>query len=414
MYKEIRYFKGLNALRFFAAYFVVLHHAEQIRWKNDLFNLKEFSIFNNGGIAVTFFFVLSGFLISYLLQKELKQTNRIAINDFYLRRILRIWPLYFLLVIIGTLLIPLFLSLINYSYEMPYEFKDVLLYYVFFSPFMVNILYGHHLLEPLWSIGVEELFYIFFAPLYKCFEKYILAIILTIIFVKVIILLIIPSLQLSPVIIQIVNMLQFEAMAIGVLASYLLYNRNTALESSFIFSKLFQILLLSFITIRIVGFQYFTGAFFLFDYLYTTPIISNLLLMVAFALLIVNISVNKQSIINLDTKVFNFLGEISYGIYMYHMLVIFGIILLFKQQLSGLTGIFASILFYTILTAGVLFISYLSKKLFEDYFLKLKCKFRVSQPIPKAKPMRQVEPILNLVKPKSINSHVEVLETVEG
>ncbi len=117
MYKNIKYFKGLNALRFIAAYLVVIHHAEQIRLKNELFNLKEYSFFRNGGIAVSFFFVLSGFLISYLLLKELKQTNTIKIKAFYIRRTLRIWPLYFLLVLIGTVLVPVFLDIINHPYK---------------------------------------------------------------------------------------------------------------------------------------------------------------------------------------------------------------------------------------------------------------------------------------------------------
>ena len=87
MFREIKYFKGLNSLRFFAAYLVVIHHAEQIRMKYGLFHLKEYSLFNNGGIAVTFFFVLSGFLISYLLLKERNTTNTIAVKNFYYRRI---------------------------------------------------------------------------------------------------------------------------------------------------------------------------------------------------------------------------------------------------------------------------------------------------------------------------------------
>ena len=88
MYKDIKYFKGLNALRFFAAYLVVIHHAEQIRMKYGIFHLKEYSLFNNGGLAVTFFFVLSGFLISYLLFKESDVTNTISVKKFYFRRIL--------------------------------------------------------------------------------------------------------------------------------------------------------------------------------------------------------------------------------------------------------------------------------------------------------------------------------------
>ncbi len=376
MYKNIQYFKGLNALRFFAASLVVLHHAEQIRYKNGLFNLKEYSLFNNGGIAVTFFFVLSGFLISYLLLKELDQSKTISINKFYIRRILRIWPLYFLLVVIGTLIIPFFFEFIGYSYEMPYQFKEVIFYYVFFSPFMVNVLFGHHLLEPLWSIGVEEVFYILFAPLYKIFKKHILKVIAIIIFLKIILLLLIPKLHLSSVVVQVIKMLQFEAMAIGALASYLIYNRQTDLESNFIFSKLFQVILGLFLLIRVLGFKYFTSKFVIFSYLFTTPIISSILLMIVFALVIVNISANKNSILNLDNRILNALGEISYGIYMYHMLVIFGIILILKKHLIVWSGTFATIIFYFILTGAVIIISLLSKRIFEDYFLRLKGKFR--------------------------------------
>ncbi|MDC1189104.1 acyltransferase family protein, partial [Flavobacteriales bacterium] len=75
IYQSIKYFSGLNALRFFAAFLVVLHHAEQVKLKYGVFNLKEFSLFNNGGLAVTFFFVLSGFLITFLLLKEHAKKN---------------------------------------------------------------------------------------------------------------------------------------------------------------------------------------------------------------------------------------------------------------------------------------------------------------------------------------------------
>lgn len=376
MYKEIKYFKGLNALRFLAAYLVVLHHAEQIRFKNEIFNLKEFSLFNNGGTGVTFFFVLSGFLISYLLLKEQKQTGEILIKQFYVRRILRIWPLYFLLVILGTLIIPYLLNIIHHSYEMPYAFKDVILYYVFFSPFMVNILFGHHLLEPLWSIGVEELFYIMWAPLFKFLKTHILFIILSIIILKVILLMIAPSLELSSNAIKVISVLEFESMAIGGLAAYIIYNRKNEIESSLVFSKPVQILLLLYVFLQFTGVRYLTENFVFFDYLYQSAIVSKILLTCAFAWLIINISINRKSILKLDNKVFNHLGEISYGIYMYHMIVIFAIILVLKNQLSALNNITATIVFYSILTTLVILISFISKRVFENYFLSLKSKFR--------------------------------------
>lgn len=376
MYKQIKYFNGLNALRFFAAYLVVFHHAEQIRLKNGIFNLKNFSFFNNGGIAVTFFFVLSGFLISYLLLKEIKQTNKISIKKFYTRRILRIWPLYFLLVIIGTLIIPYFLKIINYSYVMPYTFKEVILYYIFFAPFMVNILFGHHLLEPLWSIGVEELFYIMWAPLFKFLKKHILAIILSIIIIKILLLHFAPRLGVPDNVYEIIKTLQFESMAIGGLTAYIIFHRKKEIESCFLFSKPIQVVLFFYILLRLLCVRYLSAKSAFFDYLYNTSIVSELLLTFAFAWLIVNVSINRKSLLKLDNKVLNFLGNISYGIYMYHMLVVFGIVLILKNRLSTMTDTSSSILFYIILTTVVILLAFASKKLFEDYFLRLKAKFR--------------------------------------
>lgn len=90
MYKSITHFKGLNTLRFLAASLVVLHHSATIGRKYELFDIESFSLFRNGANAVSFFFVLSGFLITYLLLKEKNQTKTISIKSFYLRRVKRI------------------------------------------------------------------------------------------------------------------------------------------------------------------------------------------------------------------------------------------------------------------------------------------------------------------------------------
>ena len=377
MYKDVKYFKGLNALRFFAAYLVVIHHAEQIRMKYGLFHLKEYSLFNNGGLAVTFFFVLSGFLISYLLFKESDITNNISVKKFYFRRILRIWPLYFLIVIIGIIFLPYILDFIGYSYSLPYSFNDVILYYVLFSPFMVNIFYGHHLIEPLWSIGVEELYYIVWAPLFKFLRNYILPIIILIIFVRSLLMYASFLGYFDPVIRRLIKMLRFEAMAIGGLGAYLIYNYSSIL-THFLFSRLSQFLLIIFVLLRIFAFKLLVAQSVVFNFLFTTPVISQLVIMIIFAWLIINISLNPKSIVRLDNKILNFLGNISYGIYMYHMLVIFGIVVFFKQYLLIMNSFPSSIIFYLLITTLVIIVSYLSKRFFEDYFLSFKKRFRIA------------------------------------
>lgn len=376
MYKDIKYFNGINALRFFAAYLVVIHHAEQIRLKNDLFNLKHFSLFNNGGLAVTFFFVLSGFLITYLLLKELKSTHNVSIKKFYTRRILRIWPLYYLLVLIGTIIIPALLYYISYDYEMPYRFKDVILYYILFTPFMVNVIYGHHFLEPLWSIGVEELFYIFWAPLHKFFKNHILKVILSVIIIKLLLLIILPLFNSSSNTMTVVGYLQFEAMAIGGLTAYIIFNRNKEIESSLLFSVPVQIILVAFIILRIFSYNFLVESSVVFNFLFAYPVISGFIMIISFAWLIVNIALNKKSVLKLNNKFLEFLGDISYGVYMYHMLLIFCFFLFFKQAITGMNGLLATVFFYVTITAGVIVVSHLSKKYFENYFLNLKSKFQ--------------------------------------
>ena len=372
--KQISHFQGLNALRFFAALFVVLHHAEQIRMKYGLFHLKELSLFNNGHIAVTFFFVLSGFLITYLLLKEQHNTHKISIKNFYMRRILRIWPLYYLLVIMGTLIVPYAIKTIGYDYEMPYAISDVAWYYILFLPFMVNIIYGHHLLEPLWSIGVEEIFYLIWAPLMKFLKNNVLTVIISIIGIKLMLDLTVYLFELNSIFFKALGMLQFHAMAVGGLAAYFIFNSKINLSETRLYSLPVQIIVLTFIFIRLCFANALTNYSF-FRFLFNTPLFSNLLLIFVFAWLIINTALNPKSILKLNGKFLNFGGEISYGIYMYHMLVVFSIILIFRNLFNSMNPVMATIIFYISLLIGVIGVSYLSKRFFENCFLRLKSKF---------------------------------------
>ena len=98
------YFSGLTGLRFFAAFVVILCHVEEFKsiWnirETNTWDLHFFSLM--GELGVTFFFVLSGFLITYLLLMEKERMGTIAIKQFYMRRVLRIVPLYYLIIFLG-------------------------------------------------------------------------------------------------------------------------------------------------------------------------------------------------------------------------------------------------------------------------------------------------------------------------
>ena len=74
------HFPNLNALRAIAAFLVLIHHIEQFK---NVFNLDNYwnipFIQVIGKLGVVLFFVLSGFLITYLLMNEEKNTNKINI-----------------------------------------------------------------------------------------------------------------------------------------------------------------------------------------------------------------------------------------------------------------------------------------------------------------------------------------------
>lgn len=106
-----------------------------------------------GGSGVTIFFVISGFIITHLLLRELEKTNSFDIRGFYLRRALKIFPPLLVIVILPSLIYGLFKSL---------NWVDVAGQLLFFFNWMyidsdVSVLPGTIVV---WSLSIEEQFYL--------------------------------------------------------------------------------------------------------------------------------------------------------------------------------------------------------------------------------------------------------------
>jgi len=112
------YFNNMDIIRFIAAIAVVFGHGFEawtdyyIKFRHtpefveNLFSgnfLYVSQFFTNLGIGVEIFFFISGFLITYILLVEKNKFGSISIPKFFVRRSLRIWPLYFLLLCLGPL-----------------------------------------------------------------------------------------------------------------------------------------------------------------------------------------------------------------------------------------------------------------------------------------------------------------------
>lgn len=158
--EERVYFENLDAWRFLAALAVMGEHITRSFYLPDDVFKKYFiiaiSLDGSGGEwGVTFFFVLSGFLITHLLLQEIQRTGFLQLTTFYLRRSLRIWPLYFVVLILGFIIHPLFDSSLA-------EKASPLLYSTFLANF--DNIYGawpqSGILGVQWSLAIEEQFYL--------------------------------------------------------------------------------------------------------------------------------------------------------------------------------------------------------------------------------------------------------------
>src|SRR5262245_42664326 len=171
------YFPGLHGLRFVAAMMVVFSHVELMKDYHGYANLysSSMAVYESGRLGVTLFFVLSGFLISYLLLKENEVAGSIAVKKFYGRRTLRSWPPFYLLVILTFVVIPRlsFFAVPKYTAALPVNFRYTFPLYLLLLPQVaLSVFNPVPFAEPLWSIGVEEQFYLLWPVLMKYVKRF--------------------------------------------------------------------------------------------------------------------------------------------------------------------------------------------------------------------------------------------------
>ncbi|MDP2774935.1 MAG: acyltransferase [Nocardioides sp.] len=145
-YRHRRYFSELDGLRAISVLLVFTTHIDALFWDRL-----------HGNTGVTFFFVLSGFLITTLCLREESRDGRLDLGSFYLRRVFRIYPLYVAVLALYSVLI---LGL-GMASDRRAAFLDSLPYYLGFLP--EQALLASTGVEPpfsgAWSLGIEEKFY---------------------------------------------------------------------------------------------------------------------------------------------------------------------------------------------------------------------------------------------------------------
>lgn len=159
---QVFYHPELDVLRFFAFLAVFFHHAlprdasHYVRNGIPLFATDLLLAAKSAGAyGVDLFFALSAYLITELLLREHAKRGTFSVSAFYIRRALRIWPLYFAFLALTIFIVPSIFS----------DERFGPMYIVSFALFFgnwVSAAYGlpFSVASPLWSISVEEQFYI--------------------------------------------------------------------------------------------------------------------------------------------------------------------------------------------------------------------------------------------------------------
>jgi len=356
------YFENLDGWRAIAAFAVILTHLSYQIQPNEKFAFALKAILSFGGVGgrlgVIFFFILSGFLITYLLFSENSLRGKIQIGSFYLRRILRIWPLYFLTLLIGFVILPLFKT-------MGPENASPLLYSLFLANFD-HIYNGFPTLNTLgvhWSVCIEEQFYILWPLFFWLLTKIRF-------FVGGTVLLIIAS-ELyffflgSHIKAGDYHLIScFKYLALGGLLAHFTYFHKEKLEA---FLRLIHSKLTLLIYVFSLGYIFIQHKILGHSSIY--PYVFHLVPALFFSFVILEQNFSPHSFFKIGrVKVLAQLGKISYGLYLTHMIGI-NIALLILPIHSSIWLLIPLSIVLTI------FMSYLSYYYFEIYFLKLKERF---------------------------------------
>ncbi len=370
------YFDNLDTIRFAAAAMVLLKHAlspsfSYLPIQNTVWE-KLLALISDGGAGVSIFFVLSGFLITWMLISEHEATGNVNVKHFYMRRVLRIWPLYFAVIAFAFFVYPMLKSLIGINSPLG---TNVYYYLSFLSNFDVinvnqNCAGSDAMTQTItWSVAIEEQFYLFW-PLIFAFSprRY---------WVHAILLTIICSLAFRILNHNDTTLLYFHSfsvmidLGIGALFAYAVktnnrikhFFENSSGKTHLLFVSLSFCLL------------FWGKDLFAFEY---GNAIMRLFVSISFALVICAQAVTKKNSL-LNFKNISFarrLGKYTYGIYLLHPVALICVdvaVRLMHLPKDNFITLFSMGITAIVLT---LIISRLSYQYFEMKFLRLKEKFQ--------------------------------------
>ena len=338
-------FNSLDGLRAIAIIAVIWHHAA-----GDTF--PQVTLASQGFHGVSLFFALSGFLITSLLLREKDRFNDISLAHFYIRRSLRIFPLYYAVIAIYLALVLILIRDEPSGQLFLHNLK-------YFLSYTSNIFVEHKVDVSViffiaWSLAAEEQFYLAWPPLLKFLG------------------------------VNVATGIMVAFLVLAVFSQEIMFGNNGAMRGIF---HLVQIPICCGVIAAVVLHQepVFNRCWKIFSKWYTAPFALVLLIAslaaqlpstvsyVLMAVLVVSCAVNEENGLGttLRQRWIAHIGRVSYAMYLFHVLV-----LALLARMIVIVGPGWSILKFPLallLTWGLATLSY---RWFESYFLNLKKNFQ--------------------------------------
>ena len=358
-----RYYPQLDSIRGISFLVVFFYHSYKPVWNDSLIdNFLKF-IFNIMPLSIDVFFILSAFLLTFLGINEFEKTGKFSFKNYFIRRALRIWPLYFIIMFFSFVILKILQNYTGHQITLPPAGWYVLFVSNFYLPDHVFFL------RLLWTLSVEEQFYLLWGFCLLVFQKYL----------KIVIL-ILATISLAFIIIQTIKeigiyfhtLTYIIDMMFGAFAAYSIKKNNRIAATIKILSS--QKELIFYLSFPLLFLGYFLVSFLVSEVVHSlfTELIRLCFITYCSVVIIIQMITEKRK---LDLSNYNFLiftGKISFGLYCFHGMVISFGYLFFKKINLSLTPFVASLCFliFTYLLA------ILSYRLIESPFLKLKDKSR--------------------------------------
>lgn len=296
----MKYIKQLDSIRAIAVILVIISH-----W------IPSTNLINrilNGAIGVDIFFVLSGFLISKILfdnrnkAEELNISKSTLLKNFYVRRTLRIFPIYYLTIF----------ALLLFSKSTGTNIQSAFVYFVTYTSnfYFFNIQGWDGMVSHLWSLAVEEQFYLIW-PWIILFsnKKYFLHIISIFIFIGVLSQYLMSGVKMSSVL----TFTCFDAFGLGAILSWIITYSNDKLKKFYFIISIVSAISFFFFLLGLIQNKW--------TFIPLRTIVSLITLWIITYIVIYHNTNSLKFKFILNNRVLIFLGKISYGLYLYHNII---------------------------------------------------------------------------------------------